>query len=895
MIGTPSNIGSLPYTHGAHTGWEWLPAWRWNGHMPALNVNLGAASPQNMSDILLHPIMELCFSIAGFLWAITLWITRQALSFSLSASVGSTLDSIFSGMTNSILGSAVLGAVIVFVAFSLIRNATKGQNPVKTAISSLIPLAILGMMAYSSAGSPGSPSWLLSQTQNLTGLAAGQVASVVTPTAVLPSGGTSPSCPQYQAALHQAFTASHKSLGISATDATIASAVSSLWESSYEANWTQAQFGLSPDGTRIACHVLENGAGVSPVHQADVGLFITQLPAGSSNLYPTAAAAWQNQPDLQNYYYPGGTATGVTAGSATCNNTASISHLGTSCGQGATGQSLAFGGPYGPFPSETFLTHGVFAWAMCSINGNGQWMAAPDFASLNVSGQTWSKVAPGACSLWWNQGSGIYSDHMSPSSGPTGNLNPFAQNTGSDIYAATTTKSGAINGIARSFMRTWNGHNATTGAEAALISLLTAILFLITFGGLAAGAVLAQVGLVVFLAISPILLLVAAIPGKGSRATALSNVYLSAAFFKVIFLLAASLLATLSAFVAELLANSSGSMMATFVPVAAPLIAYILLKMLAKKLGMATGIFSFKGAMGTALATMGGAEMGALLGADAMRHLRRGHHGLRRTMSRGARLTGLGRRRGGTPNTPNGAQRGRGAANQSGTATASANNGGPTGMGASPAEALPGSEAAAGGDVAAGAATAGGEAAAAAGAAPAPGRIGRMLDAIGSAHSTVAKGAGAAWRHKGAIAAGAAIATTGLVTAGPILATGAAVMAARSAYNRRRARVLDATTAQSEQNAARAAARARQQTTQLSSGAPPTPDAPPRPPSRTVVVSTRMPRADADELRRLGVNPADAARHGATQALANARGQNDVVYNGRRYTPRPSGLLMPQQ
>lgn len=594
------------------TGWNYLPAWRWQSFdgIGWFHTNLGYG-PASAGDAALDLIRSVFFDIAGLVWSLTLWLLRTAMTFTLPRAIGIGLDHT-AAVVGGVLFSSGVAVVITVVAFLLAVFAivVRGERSFRRVVMALLPFVLLGLVTRAAeTGGPGSPSWILNGASNITNWAAGAAVQLSNKISTGSSGGVpAPSCQAYIDALHSDFLA-HPPDGLSPTDASTGIALSDLWERGMYGLWAQAQFGASPAALRVACRALENHVGVPPATQAAI-----EAQAGMAT--PSAGVAGQHSADLT------GISGATVAAAEQSNPFLQLWDIVT-----GSGEATITGGIYGPLPGEPSITQDTFAWAMCEEKG-GSWVATPEFANLTYSAggttKTWSQMAPSECKLWWSRGEFIYntsgkqnkilSFFTSLFGGATPNA--FALDTGGAITAATSVPHTAS---ANTFLRTWNGHNATAGLGLGFVAILVAISFLVLFGGLGLATVVAQIGLVLGLALLPILLLLLAFPASHDRTKRLMVRFVSAVAAKIVFVIILGILLLFMVIAADLLPTATVGIGAGFGLALVPLVAVFALFSLLKLFDM-HHVLKPSGALRTTMAFGAGTALGDVLGTNSLKH-----------------------------------------------------------------------------------------------------------------------------------------------------------------------------------------------------------------------------------------------------------------------------------
>jgi hypothetical protein len=293
----------------------------------------------------------------------------------------------------------------------------------------------------------------------------------------LGAGGTdaSPTCSAYVATLYTQYEAYETADYVGATNGTnqtvapIAAdydpalvTTSYLWEQGFLVNWVDAQFGSLNQGLDMYCHAMENNAGINATEQK--ALFVS-----SATLDTTGSVAAYNAVPVKDF-------TNLVNTGGTDNNRDAI--------------------------DETL------AWGVCEYDGS-KWTPRntgweEDYQATN-SGANSSQIS-NDCPNWFvngkgNGGDGEYGiDDVYGIAGAKGAVpgNP----TVTDLQDQA-----AVGGLL--------GHDTSQIFLDGVLTFLTSLVYLFALGGLAVGSVIAQIGLVLLLAILPVTLLLLAIPTKG--------------------------------------------------------------------------------------------------------------------------------------------------------------------------------------------------------------------------------------------------------------------------------------------------------------------------------------------------------------------------------------------
>ncbi len=591
FAGVPSAPGDV-YQPASY--WQWLPMWRWTSAFGiGFNENLGYG---DIADAIMRIFATFVFGVAGFVWAFLQFLLVLALQINVTTTAGKYVDKAVStvgtGITSTTFFTAVSALCIAVAVIALVRKSL-GEG-LKTFLRTIVCLgavtavtvAATQSVATGSSGTiPGSPSWVLSHVNTLTSGLADLTSGLATQ--AIATEGTqdmpAPNCVTYESELTNLFDAYYARNNAGDTGgASVASSFSALWQQTYLANWTLAQFGNEQSyvgesnddnaGVRVACRYLEYANNVPYQQQEEVTLLTKPLPP---NLY------------------------------------------------------LSAGGPTGPYSMSMtstvdYLNSAINAWAMCDYNpSTGRWEADPDFSYLTESGTSYaSALDSGSCREWWTNGAGLHAQHWGGSEAGGGNpgtdgnascglgtCNPFYLPTGGAITNATGGRDPA-----QTFLTMFNGHGGTTAFMEGIITLVESLFFLFSFGFMILGTIIAQFVLVILLALLPLLLVVFAWPGDLGRRTMVQTGkwFLSASCAKVLLTLAMSILILIVNVLQDVVNGiipASAGVGASYAQAFVPLIAVFLFHRLLKTVKM-HHMIGPRGMLGMATAFVGGTVVG---------------------------------------------------------------------------------------------------------------------------------------------------------------------------------------------------------------------------------------------------------------------------------------------
>jgi len=492
----------------------------------------------------------------------------------------------------------------------------------------IIPLATLFAMAnaLNRSNDPnvvpaGSPAWVALKGSSFVDTISGELATgfgawSIGAGTTSPSSSTAvPSCAAYISALYDQYYAySNKLVSSGAatngvTDSAWNSAIGSqggvqlksasttglttvsyLWQQAFLNNWIDAQYGSIQNGSSAACHQLESNAGITPGEQ-----YALMVVAGKY--------------DGRNYAYisPAVFATIGQSGNA----------------------------------SKKSFEAQMLAWQACSISG-GSGSATADGATHTVSNFSpsadpgWSQltgIPSSDCAAWYNQSPGVStqigndiqgianaavgwipwvgSSLQSNCSGSTGldaKGMPCALELSNSDAVSTAQNKTASGSAAWNDANTINafwGHDPTQRLLDGIMALLIAAIYLFALGALAIGTVLAQLGLVLMLALLPVTLILLAIPTKegGRIQSGVKLMKMTFGFFisKLALTMVLLLLIQSIALFEQLTAGMSSGGFSTILHAAIPLVCLFLVRKLLSAAGMGN-LTSLSGAIGMPLA-----------------------------------------------------------------------------------------------------------------------------------------------------------------------------------------------------------------------------------------------------------------------------------------------------
>lgn len=592
-----------------------LPAWRWAS---ATGMQEATGNIPNPVGLFFTSIGQLMFSISGWMWRFLLAIIGWAMGMNLVGAMATEINRGFSIFFAALAGpgAVAIWLVIVLGIIMIVRQAMRGQmgKIFSTILVVLVPLAAMtaldfyatgdtsGVVSSSTSASVsvpssgtaaavaaanqcgvasipvGSPAWVacegtgylntisfdLSTGLGMWGGALGGASSA------LGGGGTdtSPTCAAYVATLDQQYesyataaTETDPGTGSNVTVTPVANTgydpalvtTSNLWEQGFLVNWVDAQFGSLNQGIDMYCHAMENNAGINATEQKALFVSSASLESGGG---ASLASAYNAVPvgDFTNLVNTGGND----------NNRQAI--------------------------DETV------AWAVCAYSG-GSWVPRnagweDDYQATNSGGSSSQMTTD--CPQWFVNGKGAGGDYgiddVYAIAGNKGQVPP-------NPTAVDLQDQAAEGGLL--------GHDTSQIFLDGLLTFLTTLVYLFALGGLAVGSVIAQIGLVLLLAILPVTLLLLAVPQKGGgRIQAGVRLFkMTLGFFVAKLTLTLTILVLLETIqLLDTLTSSGGSgVMESILTGVIPLACVYLLRKILKAAGMGN-IMSLGGAVAMPLA-----------------------------------------------------------------------------------------------------------------------------------------------------------------------------------------------------------------------------------------------------------------------------------------------------
>lgn len=293
---------------------ELLPAWRWQGAIGTLPSNFGL---KDTGSSVATGLGEFMFSTAATVWSLLLTVVKFAVGSDIVTTFAGTINALFSQVFGS-LDRAHIPLIVAAGAFLLLATRLVNARTRNRAISAMLSMFVvlgtlqaLGTAAQADSASsltPGSPSatatvpkgtpaWLAlkgndyvtevaTTATTLFGATGGVLADIQSGTSgSLEDTRGGATCTYYIQQLSAINTAKASASG-SATDksaATTMSMVSYMWQRALYDPWVRAAYGDNFDGGRVACHYLENQAGVTSADQAAIAKSGNKSPYAGIN------------------------------------------------------------------------------------------------------------------------------------------------------------------------------------------------------------------------------------------------------------------------------------------------------------------------------------------------------------------------------------------------------------------------------------------------------------------------------------------------------------------------------------------------------------------------------------------------------------------------------------
>lgn len=617
---TCSVSGVVCYNDYSKNPQDLLPAWRWGGSTQMLKASGSIPDP---ASFIFGGLGGLMFALAGWIWQLLLAIVAWALGMNLVNSAAFEINRGFSVFFTSLAGpgAAAIWIVILVAGIYAVRLLMRGKLPkvFATALIVIVPLASLTALDFAITGNSsgvvskvdtnsgsaqsgsantgntklnggnstgsatlsgqcaqvnvGSPAWIACKGSNyLDNLAADMAGGFglwggtpgVGAGASSSQAASAPTCAAYVATLYNQYQAYSALGGLNpGANASLSSAagsnssldglvtVSNLWQQSMLNNWIDAQYGGGAAGVDMYCHEMEESAGISATEQKTL---MVESASVSGNADYGLSGTYSNIPvDVFNNYI-------ITGG----------------------------------YDNNRNAIDQVLAWGACSTSGGNKWATRDPGWNADFLATSGKQGFDGQCNNWFTSNS------------------PNGQYAGTDDAYGIGGSNGKLPSPADSYdindqntVAAVLGHDTSKILLDGLLAFITALIYLFALGGLAVGSVLAQIGLVLLLALLPVTLLLLAIPTKegGRIQSGVKLMKMTLGFFvaKLSLTLVLLILVELIMLLDNLLVSGGSGLMSNIITAAIPLVCVFLLRKILKAAGMGN-IMSLSGAVGMPLA-----------------------------------------------------------------------------------------------------------------------------------------------------------------------------------------------------------------------------------------------------------------------------------------------------
>lgn len=467
------------------SGYSCFPAWRWRG---AASQFLDDYTFMDVGAVAASGFPRMLFAIANFIWSITLWLIQQAMSvdvFGLSG-IGRAIDAGFArsfGVAGPALAVPLFLVAVLVVAIRAARGASGGQSSGGWK-DLVVPMTCLGVIFAMGAGATNAsgtgrlaPSWWVTKMHEVStfvgddviGGPASKALTFDVGQSALNTGAISAaernnklSCAPYMGELHRRGRAA-----VGSDASSIVSMTSSMWENAYLDGWIRAQYDNSWSGYRSYCRALEQLASISPAGQRSVHSGIAGAPPARTEHFANFNSSYRR---------------------------------------------------------AWYASFGI-----CMYNGS-QWRVAPGYEQLHMSTSHWREtVMRGSypedaagwrsyCSSWWADADVETGSFRNPL-----HLDRNAIERATDInpnsLANTSTPNNYTIGMneARRYLDGLRGVAIGRSGLSGLLAIGVALVFLMTLGGAALGAVLAQFGATAWVVLLPFILAVGVWPSSSAK------------------------------------------------------------------------------------------------------------------------------------------------------------------------------------------------------------------------------------------------------------------------------------------------------------------------------------------------------------------------------------------
>jgi hypothetical protein len=658
---------------------ELLPAYRWRGNTPLSDSSGFLESMSNMGGArVANGIAGLFFTFAKTVWAVVLMVSHFALSQSVIERVATEVNQFFANISAGVGGPVVVSLVLVFgllVGIRLIVRRGKGGAPAglfRLAVTVVLPLALLQTLTAGASDAGDnlqaeppltSPAGLAVYANRLVNGVAGsvldaaispfdqQTASASSVWSAPPGSlgaNRAPQCAPYVAMLYEAYTerssvrvVEQRRFGsqtyVRVNDGWLDQSanampkhLSRLWEGAFLRSYLSANFGHSSAWSKAGCHFLDGANGIDPEDARALAVSYNHITGygdigeGGPSARPFVLRRKPSQQIADSFIWvvcdfntstdkweprPGWDIDGIAP--ATCSTWWTNTDLNAPAARFdisaevitnlADGVETTVSQCAGlPAPQE-------IAFPLIRAIRCGEPLlktGAPFGAAGAVVGH--SIIGDGRPVYEWGRVDSLYEDIAVTAEVRA--RGPEAVEGKKQMEASLLTHFGSADA-------------AGIRLTESLVAMATALIYAWVLLGLAGGALMAQVGLVVMVALLPVTLVMAAVPtADGTRSQMASKMLRMTAGFLlarfiflgalVAFILLISLVQTaLSAIIPGGDGYGSGLTLSSFVGIVSPVIAVVILRRLMSNLGMGN-LTSLRSSLMMPSAIARGAEQG---------------------------------------------------------------------------------------------------------------------------------------------------------------------------------------------------------------------------------------------------------------------------------------------
>jgi len=473
-----------------------LPAWRWRTGAMDLQTNLSILTPISNG---LHVLVSTLFVFSGVLWSILLTVLEWGLTTELALRAHSLINNIYLTFSQSILSSSLIPIVVILLTVGIARSALRSDTR-RVVTSVLLAALFLGgiqALADRAATSPEGEG-----DSRCAALPPGdrelcEQSSVI-------SGAPPTGSPGWFAwrGVDLVDTITHELVEPFTSDSNLLSFNGAFYENRSDtscARYAQGLYdrhahftGISDDEMLASLHDTRSSEGMlrlaSRLWEAGYLTYWKMAQFGLSNeagenascflLEANSRIAPEEQAVLAAYAF-GLWEEGVSTADSNDVPAAEVFNVDTS--------------------DSSDTAQRLFAWSACEATISGiqitSWSTSPDWGHGDLD-----------CADWWS-GSGPPTDVS---------LNRITSRT-----AAQAQESGTAGLL--ELASAWEGDNTSERLFAGTFSFIVAVIYLWTFGALAVGSLIAQIGIIVMMMLLPVTLLLLAVPSSKRSEVPLSE------------------------------------------------------------------------------------------------------------------------------------------------------------------------------------------------------------------------------------------------------------------------------------------------------------------------------------------------------------------------------------